>query len=99
MLRLNFFFFRRRGCGIEGKGKASSPRGGVERGGLTFRWLVDQLDGGRGFRGRKIAQHRCKFKLGEELAAGLKVGRLRLHGVEIERERDVAVNGDEFFGQ
>ena len=99
MLRLVFFWLRSGRGGIEREGKAVQAGGGIKCGSLSWRGVFNQLDGWRGFRGREVAQHRGELQLCEEFAAGFEIGELRLHGGEVERERDVRIDGDQLFGE
>ena len=57
------------------------------------------LDRTAAVRRRKVAQHGGELKLGEEFAAGFEVRRLRLHRGQIQRQRHVAVDGDQLLGE
>jgi len=82
---------------VEGEGKAASACGGVKSGGLPFAWLFKEFDNRRCFRGCELAQHGGEFKLGEKFAAGLEVGLLCFHGVEVQSERNMGVDSDQLF--
>ena len=83
---------------IERKGEAVCAGGSIECGGL-FGAGSSINSTGSALRRSKFAQHGGEFELGEKIAAGFEVGRLRLHSGKVERERDVGVDGDEFFGE
>ncbi len=65
--------------------------------GLLDCWLVDELRCRRARRRGQIAKHRSEFKLAEKLATGLDVRLLSLHGVQIQFQWHMTVNGDEFL--
>ena len=47
----------------------------------------------------QVAQHRGELKFGEQFAAGFEVGRLRLHGRQIQFQRHMAIDRDQFLGK
>ena len=73
-------------------------RRGVECGGLLGSGFFRNLDQGPALRRSEVAQHRGELQLGEELAAGFEVRRLRLHRRQIQLQRHMTVYGDKLLG-
>ncbi len=97
LARFVFLFLRGRLLRVERESKAVLACGCVEGCGLLVVWVIDQFDriGGRGR--RQFPEQRCELKLGEQLTAGFHVGQLRFHRGQVQVERHVAVDGDQFL--
>ncbi len=83
--------------GIQREGETLPACGGIEVRGLHGGGFFDQLVLDGFWCGCKFFEQRGEFELGKELAAALEIRLLRFHRMQVELDRDMAVDGDEFF--
>ena len=87
------------GVFVEREGEAVDARSRVECGDLLVGRRLKEFNGGFLRAWGQCAKERSEFELGEELAGAFEIGLGGLHDAQVELNGDVAVDGDELFGE